>query len=681
MPTSRNVEYMAFPRTCAMAEVLWSTKEPRDLAGFKRRLRTHFGRLERLDVACFVPPEAVGQWVPEQLSETFAEAEWGVTDSIRGPGTFEAIFLYERGRHGVRIGGAALLEDGREILRDAHEAFSGNLKKDIAFRFVLERVKPGAVYALRARLAGDGGTDSAGTVLFRRFPPALDALLRSVPSADAGAGDRRQLIVLSEFQVWADAAGPEVFEELNRIYLERGRCHSFDLYPRYDCFVWDADRMARWVDEAVALGAFNVFCIGDDTRTARGHLLTPEGLNPQLAETFFRIVEYAHGKGLMVAVEPHGLPAVRDRAHFAAWLRTWVGPQVSRQRRPDIIKLSIEWFGAYGYCPALADHVDAFMQACREVAPDVLVYVDSIGGSWQRPQPFHRWLLRQFPGTILSHYLNTVQVEAFRTMGARNMMVQINPSEVGANAAAHLFLYHDRTVAALKDVARRRVRYVSLAGVNYGYSRRNYDMFLEVIRPHLRLAPDLASLRGSLVPDQVREPVTKERVKAAIIGDRLKSEEAEVAAEGPIPRTAGGPPAFFGQAPEGCVIRNLAAIGDGKVQTPRFGCAYTSPFLPYPAQATFGLDLGGVRTVRKVRVVPCLDVGEDTYLARDFRLEYRHGGRWTPFPDGVVRGNTQREFVFRCPPVEADAVRLTVESEADDGKGNYRACCRELDVE
>ena len=681
MPTSRNVEYMAFPRTCAMAEVLWSPKDHRNLADFKGRLKTHFGRLDRLDVAYFVPPEEVGRWLPDNVSETFKEAEWSVTDAINGPGTYEAIFLYERGAHGVRIGGAALLEDGREILRDTHEAFSGNLKKNIAFRFVLEHVKPGAAYALRARLAGDGGTDSTGAVLFRRITPALDALFRPVASADVGVGARNQPIVLSEFQVWADAAGPEVFEELNRIYLERGRCHSFDLYPRYDCFVWDADRMAHWVDEALALKAFNVFCIGDDTRTAQGHLLTPEGLNPQLAETFFRIVEYAHGKGLMVAVEPHDLPAVRDEAHFAAWLRTWVGPQVSPQRRPDIIKLSIEWFGAYGYCPALADHVEAFMQACREVNPDVLVYVDSIGGSWQRPQPFHRWLLHRFPGTILSHYLNTGQVEAFRTMGARNMMVQINPCEVGANSAAHLFLYHDRTVAALKDAVRKRVRYLSLAGVNYGYSRRNYDLFLEVIRPHLRLAPDLASLRRSIVPDEIREPVTKEQVKAAIIGDRLKNEEAEVAAEGPIPPNRAGRPAFFGQAPEGCVVRNLAAIGDGQVRTPRFGCAYTSPFLTYPAQATFGLDLGGVRRIRKIRVVPCLDVDEDTYLARDFRLEYRHGGRWKPFPDGVIRGNTQREFVFRCPPVEADAVRLAIEWEAGDGKGNYRACCQELQVE
>ena len=679
MPTGPHVEYMAFPRLCALAEVLWSPKTRRDLANFKRRLNTHFKRLDRLNVAYFVPPEVVGQWLPKQVSETFAEVEWGVTDSIAGPGTYEGIFLYERGKHATRIRWAALLEDGREIARDTHDASSGHRKKDIAFRFTLKQVRRGAAYGLRASLAGDGGTDSTGRVLFRRIPPPLDALLRSVSSATAGGSEK--FIVLSEFQVWADAAGPEVFEELNRLYLARGRCHSFDLYPRYDSFVWDADHMARWVDEAVALGAFNVFCIGDDTRTAQGHLLTPEGLNPHLAQTFFRIVEYAHRKGLMVAVEPHGLPALRDEAHFADWLRTWVGKQIPQTRRPDIIKLSIEWFGAYEYNPAMADQVEAFMQACKKVNPEVIVYIDSIGGTWLTPQPFHRWLLHRFPGTVVSHYLNTRQVDAFRKMGARNMMVQINPCEVGAGAAAHLFLYHDRTVAALKDAVRKRVRYLSLAGVNYGYNRYNYDLFLEVVRSHLRLAPDLASLRRSLVPDQVREPATKEQVKAAIIGERLKKEKAKVAAEGPIPLNPAGRPAFFGQAPEGCVIRNLAAIGDGKVRTPRFGGAHTAPFLPYAVQAAFGLDFGQVRTIRKVRVVPCLDLGEDTYLARDFRLEYRRLGKWKAFPDGVIRGNSQREFVFPCPPVKADAVRIVIESEADDGKGHYRACCQELQAE
>lgn len=46
LPEARDVEYMAFPRAVALAEVAWQAA-PRDLSDFKRRLSAH---LERLDV-------------------------------------------------------------------------------------------------------------------------------------------------------------------------------------------------------------------------------------------------------------------------------------------------------------------------------------------------------------------------------------------------------------------------------------------------------------------------------------------------------------------------------------------------------------------------------------------------------------------------------------------------------
>jgi len=673
MPTWRHVEYMAFPRVCAMAEVLWSPKARRDLASFKTRLATHLRRLDQLDVNYFRPPPVVGTWAPDQLAGGAAELEWDATPFVDGPGPYEATFLYQRGRHGTDILGAALLEDGREIQRDAHRAFSGHEKRDIVFRFKLDERKPNATYRLRARLAGAGGTDSAGIVLLARSRPGWNPFLLAMTEKQP---DR--FIVLSEFQVWADAAGPETFEELNKLYLARGTCHSFHLCPRYELFVWDAGRMKRWVDEAVALGAFNVFCIGDDTRTAKGHLLTPQGLNPALADVFFRIIEYAHQRKLMVAVEPLGMPAVRDEAHFAAWLETWVGKAIPKARRADLIKLSIEWFGAYGYNPLLADQTAAFMQACRKVNPEVLVYIDSIGGIWRRPQPFHRWLLHRYPGTIVSHYLNTAQVDAFRTIGARNLMAQINPCEIGGHTASHLFIYHDRTVASLRDIVRKRVRYLSLAGVNYGYSRRSFDLFLEVVRPYLRLAPDLAALRRTLEPDAIERPAAREQVTAALIGDRLAAEHQKVKAEGPLPTNPAGRAACFGSAPRGCVIRNLAAATRGAAETKRFGCAHTSPHLSCPVQATFGVDFGEARRIRRITVVPCLDVGEDTYLATDFRLEYGVGGKWQVLPEGNIRGNTRRQIILHFPPVRAEAVRLVIEAQRDDGNGHYRACCQEL---
>ncbi|MBO4671979.1 MAG: family 20 glycosylhydrolase [Bacteroidales bacterium] len=49
MPTPARVEYMAWPRMCAIAEAGWTTAA-KDWDGFTRRLETHLGRLDRLGV-------------------------------------------------------------------------------------------------------------------------------------------------------------------------------------------------------------------------------------------------------------------------------------------------------------------------------------------------------------------------------------------------------------------------------------------------------------------------------------------------------------------------------------------------------------------------------------------------------------------------------------------------------
>ena len=50
MPGPRQVEYMAFPRLCALAEVVWTPPARKDFADFSARLTTHLKRLAILDV-------------------------------------------------------------------------------------------------------------------------------------------------------------------------------------------------------------------------------------------------------------------------------------------------------------------------------------------------------------------------------------------------------------------------------------------------------------------------------------------------------------------------------------------------------------------------------------------------------------------------------------------------------
>jgi len=50
VPTFRHAEYMLWPRSFALAEVLWSPAESRDWQNFVQRTETHLTRLEKLDI-------------------------------------------------------------------------------------------------------------------------------------------------------------------------------------------------------------------------------------------------------------------------------------------------------------------------------------------------------------------------------------------------------------------------------------------------------------------------------------------------------------------------------------------------------------------------------------------------------------------------------------------------------
>ena len=50
MPNFRHVEYMVFPRACALSEVGWSPKTARNWEDFSSRLSVHLQRLAALNV-------------------------------------------------------------------------------------------------------------------------------------------------------------------------------------------------------------------------------------------------------------------------------------------------------------------------------------------------------------------------------------------------------------------------------------------------------------------------------------------------------------------------------------------------------------------------------------------------------------------------------------------------------
>jgi hexosaminidase len=65
IPDPKQVEYMAFPRACALAEVVWTPREERDYGDFVRRLAVHLERLAVLDVQYRPLPGSLGNTAPE----------------------------------------------------------------------------------------------------------------------------------------------------------------------------------------------------------------------------------------------------------------------------------------------------------------------------------------------------------------------------------------------------------------------------------------------------------------------------------------------------------------------------------------------------------------------------------------------------------------------------------------
>ena len=176
IPNPKQMEYMAFPRLCALSEVLWTPQDSRDYDGFYSRLQSHLDRLAILDVnyrkLTADSVASVGSWKSGDMTEQFTEHEWDVTPKIDGESVYVAYFSYSGGADRLDIQWAELLQDGQPISRDTHDGTTGGADKDNEYVLQVYTFKPGAKYTLRAYVRTDGGNDSNGDIfLFKKKAP------------------------------------------------------------------------------------------------------------------------------------------------------------------------------------------------------------------------------------------------------------------------------------------------------------------------------------------------------------------------------------------------------------------------------------------------------------------------------------------------------------------------------
>jgi hexosaminidase len=174
MPNMKQVELMAFPRACALAEVTWSSADRRDYKDFLRRLDGFKKRLSILGVNYFEDPigevEPLASWTPAQMSETPVTLQWDATKLVTKPGTYHVDFEYTGGACRLDISSVTLQADGAEVAHDVHDGSTGGSDKHNHYQFNVPEVKPGAKYTLLARVRSDGGTDSNGSVTMYFVP-------------------------------------------------------------------------------------------------------------------------------------------------------------------------------------------------------------------------------------------------------------------------------------------------------------------------------------------------------------------------------------------------------------------------------------------------------------------------------------------------------------------------------
>ncbi|MGH9595134.1 MAG: family 20 glycosylhydrolase, partial [Bryobacteraceae bacterium] len=167
IPQQKQMEYLAYPRLCALAEALWSPRASHNFADFSARLKPDIERLGILDVH-FRPltplPAPAAHWLAGDAAAAFSEHDWDVTPGISAPGQFDAVFLQNGGHGHMEVEWMELRENGVAIQRIVRPANTDLTQRSNDYLFGLMTFTSGSHYTLHASIRGVGGTDTFGDI-------------------------------------------------------------------------------------------------------------------------------------------------------------------------------------------------------------------------------------------------------------------------------------------------------------------------------------------------------------------------------------------------------------------------------------------------------------------------------------------------------------------------------------
>lgn len=165
MRTPEHVEYMAYPRGSALAELAWTRPDRKDYTDFLRRLGgTHLARLDKLGInyrALSPEPLVVGHWKSGETTETWTPRTWDVTRHVTRSGPHRVTFMYTGGTHRLDIQKVEILSGEQVVASEEHWATAGGRHENNTYTLHFPDPASGPV-RVRAEIRSDGGTDSNG---------------------------------------------------------------------------------------------------------------------------------------------------------------------------------------------------------------------------------------------------------------------------------------------------------------------------------------------------------------------------------------------------------------------------------------------------------------------------------------------------------------------------------------
>ena len=170
MYDSAMVEYLTYPRACALAEMTWSQPDRRDYQNFLSRMQTHGERLRLFPCRAGMIPAPrleIGGWNPADTPRDWTVREWTVKASGLRDGKRQRTlaFLFEKGEHGLDFRKLEVKIGNQIILAVPDEGFAGGQNRRNTHALTLpENLSPDAVISIRAEIRGAGGTDSQGAI-------------------------------------------------------------------------------------------------------------------------------------------------------------------------------------------------------------------------------------------------------------------------------------------------------------------------------------------------------------------------------------------------------------------------------------------------------------------------------------------------------------------------------------